>query len=90
MEILLDNCVILAGGKSKRFDSDKALLFGEYQFNQMSKFFRNVFFSVKDKKFNFTNNYIFDENKEYAPIFALKSILERFDEVFIFSVDSFF
>ena len=82
-------CVILAGGKSSRFGSDKALVFTKKQYEFMQNFFEEVYISTNEDKFDFEAKLIFDSSEVKAPIFALKDILEKFDEVFVISVDTF-
>ncbi|MDQ1340817.1 MAG: molybdenum cofactor guanylyltransferase [Campylobacterota bacterium] len=85
-------CVILAGGKSSRMQKDKTMLpFGgyktlcEYQYNKMKELFEKVYISTKDpKKFNFKADYILDNTTEFAPTYALDSIMQNLDEDFFF------
>jgi molybdopterin-guanine dinucleotide biosynthesis protein A len=90
-------CVILAGGKSSRFGEDKALYqikenqsLTKYQYDKLSKLFSNVFISSKKDKFDFECKIIIDNNDNYSPMIALKSILESIDsqKVFIIPVDT--
>jgi len=91
--------VIVAGGRSSRMGSDKALLpFGS--FNTLTQFqldkhkdnFKSLHVSCKTKeKFNFSANFIEDTTKfdEFSPLIALYSILKEFDSpVCILSVDT--
>ncbi len=89
-------CVILAGGKSSRMGSDKALLdFGgckslcEYQYKRLKEQFSSVYVSTKEDKFDFGPQIIKDKNELYSPMVALDAILSYFDDgyVFIMSVD---
>ena len=89
--------VIIAGGKSSRMQTDKALLpFGdfsslaEFQYKRLSQLFSAVYISVKENKFDFEVNIIKDVNKASSPLVALVSIFETLDvdEVFILSVDA--
>lgn len=82
-------CVILAGGKSSRFGSDKALVFAKKQYEYMREFFDEVYISTNEDKFDFECELILDSSEIKAPIFALRDILERLDEVFVLSVDTF-
>ena len=89
--------VIIAGGKSSRMQTDKALLaFGsysslaEYQYKRLNYLFSTVYISSKENKFDFEVNIIKDVNKVSSPLVALVSIFEtlRDDEVFVLSVDA--
>lgn len=93
-------CVIFAGGKSSRMGEDKALLpfagfntLTQYQYVKLSKLFKNVYISCKDKsKFHF--NAAFIEDKEdtnvYAPTIGFITAFEklRSDKIFVLSVDT--
>lgn len=94
-------CVIFAGGKSSRMGEDKALLpfatfstLTEYQYSRLSKIFKNVYISTKEKnKFSFEANYIIDDlssEPTYAPtsgfIAAFKHL--NVDKIFVISVDA--
>ena len=92
-------CVILSGGKSSRMQEDKSLLafsssnsLIEFQFNRLKPYFKDIYISSKVDKFDFLKNksqIIFDEEKNiYSPILALQTILEKFDIVFIITVDT--
>ena len=93
-------CVIFAGGKSSRMGEDKSLLpFGsqktltQYQYIRLSKIFKNVYISSKDKtKFNFEAPFIEDIKVDsiYAPTVGFVSIFEKLkdERIFILSVDS--
>ena len=93
-------CVIFAGGKSSRMGEDKSLLpFGsqktltQYQFIRLSKIFKNIYISCKDKtKFDFKAPFIEDIKVDsiYAPTVGFVSIFEQLkdERIFILSVDS--
>jgi len=89
--------VIVAGGKSSRMQTDKALLpFGgfaslaEFQYARLDKLFSKVYLSSKDNKFDFKANIIKDVNNSSSPLVALVSIFETLscEEVFVLSVDA--
>ncbi len=80
-------CFILAGGKSSRFGSDKALLFYNLQYQKCKKIFKNIYFAAKYKKFK---NYPFfiEKSKKYAPIFALEELIKKYKKIFVLSIDT--
>ncbi|MBZ7953922.1 molybdenum cofactor guanylyltransferase [Campylobacter sp. W0018] len=92
------NCVILCGGKSSRMGEDKSKLkiknetLSEFQVKKMSRFFKKVYVSAKEDKFNQQFSLIKDDLKFqfYSPMLALYSIFSYFKDefVFILSVDS--
>lgn len=93
-------CVIFAGGKSSRMGEDKALLsFGafntltQFQLSQLSKIFKSVYISCKDKnKFDFNANFIEDikTNSVFAPTAGFVAIFDALEceSFFTISVDS--
>ena len=90
-------CVILSGGKSSRMGKDKSLLpfrdsesLIKYQYDKLSKIFKNIYISTKEDKFNFQANLIFDTTKISSPMVALQSIFQNleFENIFIITVDT--
>ncbi len=95
------SCIILSGGKSSRMKEDKSLLpfanknsLIQYQYERLKPYFKEVYISSKENKFDFLEDediLILDEDKStFSPIIAMKSILEKIDEdkVFILTVDT--
>ena len=92
-------CIILAGGKSSRMGSDKALLpFGgfetltQYQIHRLTPLFQSIHVSARCKdKFDFEASFI-EDIKTYeaqSPLVALLSIFQKFDTpVCVLSVDT--
>lgn len=92
-------CIIIAGGKSSRMGSDKALLpFGEfktltqYQIHRLTPLFQSLHVSTRTQdKFDFEASFI-EDIKTYAaqsPLVALLSIFQKFDTpVCVLSVDT--
>jgi molybdopterin-guanine dinucleotide biosynthesis protein A len=85
-------CIILAGGKSSRFKSDKSRLkigsktLTHYQYKKYSKLFKKVYISSKKDKWGL-KNIVYDRYKIYAPIFALIKLIQKFNYIFIVPVD---
>lgn len=87
------NAVILCGGKSSRMGQDKSLLkiqektLAELMQDKLTPYFKEIFFSLKEPKFDFKAKIIQDKPHEtYSPMLALYSILERFDDEFVFII----
>ena len=89
--------VIIAGGKSSRMGEDKSLLpFGgygtltEFQQERLKPWFKKVYISAKENKFDFACECIEDKTPVSSPLIGLLSILESIeeDEVFVLSVDA--
>ena len=89
--------IIFAGGKSSRMGEDKALLpfdryktLSEFQYKKLQKYFRDVYLSSKEKKFDFACDVILDTYTGSSPLVALVSIFETLDVegVFVLSVDA--
>ena len=93
-------CVIFAGGKSSRMGEDKALLpfssfktLTEFQYSRLSKIFKTVYISCKDKnKFDFDAAFIEDvkTNKVFAPTAGFVAVFKALqsDAFFALSVDA--
>lgn len=93
-------CVIFAGGKSSRMGEDKALLpfsgfttLTEFQLSHLSKIFKTVYISCKDKnKFDFEANFIEDLKTDsvFAPTAGFVTIFQELQDesFFALSVDS--
>lgn len=89
--------VVMAGGKSSRMQTDKALLpfagfdsLCEYQVVKLQQFFSKVYVSAKSNKFHFDVAVIKDIAQESSPLVALVSIFENLDveQCFVLSVDA--
>ncbi|MGB5792998.1 molybdenum cofactor guanylyltransferase MobA [Poseidonibacter sp.] len=94
-------CVILCGGKSRRMGEDKSLLpfdsstsLTQYQYDRLKPYFKNIYLSSKNDKFDFldksSNCLILDKGEIYSPIIALQTILQTLkdEKVFIITVDT--
>lgn len=93
-------CVIFAGGKSSRMGEDKSLLpfssyktLTEFQFSRLSKIFKTVYISCKDKsKFDFDAPFIEDVNTSdvFAPTAGFVAVFKALhtDRFFVLSVDA--
>ena len=92
-------CVIVAGGKSSRMGSDKALLpFGkyntlsEYQLRRSTPWFKSIYISCKKSdKFDFDASFIEDNTLfgDFSPLVALYSVLKKLQTTVAFlSVDT--
>lgn len=72
------------------FSSSNSLI--EFQFNRLKPYFKDIYISSKSDKFDFLNDkskLILDKNQDiYSPILALQTILEKFNKVFIITVDT--
>jgi len=88
--------VILAGGKSRRMKTDKALIkfndktLLENQIDLLNPIFNKIIISANSQKYSFANLQIInDEQSDLGPIGGILSVLKRVktDYVFIISVD---
>ena len=95
-EISMKTCVILCGGKSSRFGSDKTLFpfrghpsMTHFLFSRLSCEFERVFACAKSSKFNPPLPMIYDEFEEFSPMGALYSALKPFsgERIFIIPAD---
>lgn len=91
------SAVIFAGGKSSRMGKDKSLLpFGgyptlsEFQQERLKPWFKNIYISAKENKFDFPCHFIKDKYQESSPLIGLLSVLESIEEneIFVLSVDA--
>ncbi|RXJ85614.1 molybdenum cofactor guanylyltransferase MobA [Arcobacter sp. CECT 8985] len=90
-------CVILCGGKSSRMKEDKSLLpfanetsLAKYQYNRLKPYFKKIYLSCKNNKFDFEADLIIEENDIYSPIVGLNTIFNKLedDKIFIITVDT--
>ena len=93
-------CVIFAGGKSSRMGENKALLpfakfdtLTQFQLSRLSKIFKTVYISCKEKNiFEFNASFIEDIKtvSTYAPTSGFVSIFSKIDDerFFALSVDA--
>ncbi|WP_321777202.1 molybdenum cofactor guanylyltransferase MobA [Sulfurimonas sp.] len=93
-------CIIFAGGKSSRMKEDKSLLpfagfstLAQYQYSRLSKIFKTVYISCKDKnKFDFEANFIEDIKTDniFAPTAGFVTVFKKLKEerFFVLSVDA--
>ena len=99
MNLYENKAVLLCGGKSSRMQRDKCFLqineqsLVKYQFDKLSKLFKEVYISTKEDKFKKEfKNLILDEAKFYSPLLALKSVLSFLKDenahVFICAIDT--
>jgi len=89
--------VIFAGGKSSRMGKDKALLpFGghtslaAYQYHRLNKYFKHVYLSAKEDKFDLDLPLIVDGYNAHSPLVGIVSAFETLNAqaIFILSVDA--
>jgi len=89
--------ILFAGGKSSRMMQDKSLMpFGgyktlsEYQYRRLQKFFKKVYISTKEEKFDFGPSLILDQYSQNSPLVGLISAFEMIPEeaFFVLSVDA--
>lgn len=92
---LFNEALILAGGKSSRFGSDKTLMpfkdsptITHFCFAKLEKIFGSVLVSAKSQKFSPPLPLLKDEFSEFAPIFVLASLAQFKTPVFIQPSDS--
>ncbi len=85
----VDTAVIFAGGKSRRMGEDKSKLpFGGYeslarfQYEKLKKIFQKVYISVKDEKFNFTEDLIIENEGNFAPTYGLLECIKTLKKPF--------
>ena len=91
------SAVIFAGGKSSRMGKDKSLLpfatyatLSEFQQERLKPWFKKVYISAKENKFDFNCVCIEDKENISSPLIGLLSILESIEEeeIFVLSVDA--
>ncbi len=88
--------VVFAGGRSSRMGEDKALLpFGGasslsvFQYQKLSRLFKEVYLSSKHDKFGFDAPILYDRYEESSPLVGLVSCFETLgcEELFVLGVD---
>lgn len=92
----MQNALILAGGKSKRFGSDKTLIkyknyasITHFLFERLSVVFKTVQISAKSQKFNPPLPILKDDFDEFCPLFVLANLDKFFNSpVFIIAADT--
>lgn len=90
MDLSSFKALILAGGKSSRFKSDKTLApfkdapsLTHHSYNKLCKLFGSVKISAKEQKFSPELPLLKDDFKDFAPIFVLAN-LDKFYDNFLF------
>ena len=97
MQKIITPCVILAGGKSSRFGSDKTQIhFGGYPlsqwvFSRFSEVCENLYMSIKQRdKFEFHARFLVESSPIYAPMVGMIHAFEELAarEIIFVSVDT--
>jgi len=91
-------CIILCGGKSSRMKEDKSLLpfanetsLAKYQYNRLKPYFKEIYLSCKNNKFDFEANLLLEDSSIYSPIVGLSNIINKtnsYDKFFLITVDT--